>query len=137
KFVEAHRAFPEMPHNQNRPFVAHQTENLVNRSARIILSHEMGGAVEVTRFQKGASLHEMISIQYSVGIYLLPRNWKDNQMAELKIGIVVGSTREGRFADKPANWIRDLAQQRPELDVELVDLRDYPMPFFEDATSPA
>ena len=97
----------------------------------------MGGAVEVTRFQKGASLHEMISIQYSVGIYLLPRNWKDNQMAELKIGIVVGSTREGRFADKPANWIRDLAQQRPELDVELVDLRDYPMPFFEDATSPA
>ncbi len=58
-------------------------------------------------------------------------------MAELKIGIVVGSTREGRFADKPANWIRDLAQQRPELDVELVDLRDYPMPFFEDATSPA
>jgi NAD(P)H-dependent FMN reductase len=58
-------------------------------------------------------------------------------VSKLKTGIIVGSTREGRFADKPAQWIFDLARERNELDVELIDLRDYPLPFFEDATSPA
>ncbi|MFC3079016.1 NADPH-dependent FMN reductase [Phenylobacterium terrae] len=54
-----------------------------------------------------------------------------------KIGIVISSTREGRFGEKPAKWIHDLAAARGDLDVELIDLRDYPMPFFEEATSPA
>ncbi|WEX11182.1 NAD(P)H-dependent oxidoreductase [Chelativorans sp. AA-79] len=58
-------------------------------------------------------------------------------MTKLKTGIIVGSTREGRFADKPAEWIHDLAKERSELEVELIDLRDYPLPFFEDAASPA
>lgn len=58
-------------------------------------------------------------------------------MAELKIGIVIGSTRQGRFADKAATWMHDLARERKDIDVELIDLRDYPMPFFEDAMSPA
>jgi len=58
-------------------------------------------------------------------------------MAKPRIGIIVGSVRQGRFADHPANWINEVAKQRPEIDVELLDLRDYPMPFFEEATSPA
>jgi len=58
-------------------------------------------------------------------------------MSKLNTGIIVGSTREGRFADKPAQWIFDLARERSELEVELIDLRDYPLPFFEDASSPA
>ncbi|MFC6489266.1 NADPH-dependent FMN reductase [Nitratireductor sp. GCM10026969] len=57
-------------------------------------------------------------------------------MTKLKTGIIIGSTREGRFAEKPAAWIYELARQRDELDVELVDLRDYPMPFFDEAASP-
>lgn len=58
-------------------------------------------------------------------------------MAKLKIGVIIGSTREGRFADKAADWILDLAQKREDIDVELIDLRDHPLPFFEDAMSPA
>lgn len=58
-------------------------------------------------------------------------------MSVPKIGIVIGSTREGRFADKPAQWFYELAQARQDLSFELIDLRDYPMPFFEDPTSPA
>lgn len=58
-------------------------------------------------------------------------------MSKLKIGVVVGSVREGRFADFPAKWIFELARARPELDVELVDLKDYPLPFFEESVSPA
>lgn len=57
-------------------------------------------------------------------------------MTGLKTGIIVGSTREGRFADKAARWIFDLARERSELVVELLDLRDYPMPFFEEAAAP-
>src|SRR5919197_386097 len=55
----------------------------------------------------------------------------------VKIEIIVGSTRQKRFAEKPANWIYELARKRQELDVELVDLRDYPLPFFDEPTSPA
>src|SRR5690606_7571729 len=47
-----------------------------------------------------------------------------------------GSTRETRFGDKPGQWIYDLGRQRDDLDFEIVDLRDYPMPFFDEAASP-
>ena len=57
-------------------------------------------------------------------------------MSTLKIKIIVGSTRANRFSDKPAQWIFDLASQRADLDVELLDLRDYPLPFFEEALPP-
>ena len=56
--------------------------------------------------------------------------------AKPRIGIVISTTREGRFGDKPAQWIREIDEKRGDLDVELVDLRDYPMPFFEETTSP-
>jgi NAD(P)H-dependent FMN reductase len=52
-----------------------------------------------------------------------------------KIAVVISSTRDARFADKPAQWILDLAQQRDDLEVELVDLRDYPMPLFNENAS--
>lgn len=58
-------------------------------------------------------------------------------MSKPKIGIIVGSTRANRFADKPTEWIANIAKARADLEFEVVDLRDYPMPFFEEATSPA
>lgn len=53
-----------------------------------------------------------------------------------KIGIIIGTTRQGRFADGPARWIADIAGRRRDADYEIVDLRDYPMPFFEELGSP-
>lgn len=50
-----------------------------------------------------------------------------------RIGIVIGSTREGRFGEKPAQWIHGIAKQRTDLDFELIDLRDHPLPFFNEA----
>jgi NAD(P)H-dependent FMN reductase len=58
-------------------------------------------------------------------------------MAKPKIGVIVGSTRPGRFADHPAKWIKELAEKRGDIEVETLDLRDYPMPFFDEAMSPA
>jgi NAD(P)H-dependent FMN reductase len=54
-----------------------------------------------------------------------------------RIGIVIGSTREGRFGEKPAHWIHEIARQRTDLAFELIDLRDHPLPFFDEPMSPA
>lgn len=51
----------------------------------------------------------------------------------LKIAIVIGSTREGRFADTPAKWLADIAGKCGQAIFEVVDLRDYPLPFFNGA----
>lgn len=56
-------------------------------------------------------------------------------MSKPRIGIIVGSTRQGRFADHPAKWIKELAEERGDIEVELLDLRDYPMPFFDEPGS--
>jgi len=51
------------------------------------------------------------------------------------IAVIVGSTRPTRFAGKPAQWILKQAKARTDMDVELVDLRDHPMPFDEISTN--
>jgi NAD(P)H-dependent FMN reductase len=50
---------------------------------------------------------------------------------------VLSTTRAKRFADRPAQWLLELAGKRGDADFEIVDLRDYPMPFFEEDASPA
>jgi hypothetical protein len=37
-------------------------------------------------------------------------------MSKPRIGIVISTSREGRFADKPAAWVRNLAVARAILD---------------------
>ncbi|MBT2303619.1 NAD(P)H-dependent oxidoreductase [Variovorax paradoxus] len=54
------------------------------------------------------------------------------QQQQPRIGIVIGSTREGRFGEKPAQWIHEIARQRTDLCFELIDLRDHPLPFFNE-----
>ena len=54
-----------------------------------------------------------------------------------KVGIIISSTRPNRFADHPAKWIFEKAAKRDGFEVEMLDLRDYPMPFFEEAAAPA
>ncbi|MEI9899938.1 MAG: NAD(P)H-dependent oxidoreductase [Hyphomicrobium sp.] len=44
----------------------------------------------------------------------------------------MSTTRPGRFGDVPTLWIYDIARRRPDAEFEIVDLRDYPMPFFEE-----
>jgi NAD(P)H-dependent FMN reductase len=55
--------------------------------------------------------------------------------AKPKIAVIIGSTRPTRFADTPAQWILKQAQAREDMEVELVDLRDHPMPFFDEMAS--
>jgi NAD(P)H-dependent FMN reductase len=55
--------------------------------------------------------------------------------AKPRIALIIGSTRPTRFADKPAQWMLKQVQARQDLEVELVDLRDHPLPFFSEAAS--
>lgn len=56
----------------------------------------------------------------------------------MKIGIVLGSIREGRNNEAVAKWVLDVAKAySPEVDFELVDLLDYPLPIFNEPASPA
>ncbi|HLH43632.1 MAG TPA: NAD(P)H-dependent oxidoreductase [Bryobacteraceae bacterium] len=52
------------------------------------------------------------------------------------ISVIVGSTRQGRFSEKPARWIFEQLRERENVDARLLDLRDFPMPFFDQAVSP-
>ena len=53
------------------------------------------------------------------------------------IAVIVGSTREGRFSEKPAKWILQHLKKREDVDARLLDLRDFPMPFFDQPATPA
>lgn len=53
------------------------------------------------------------------------------------ISVIVGSTREGRFSEKPAKWILQHLQRREGVEALLLDLRDFPMPFFDQLVTPA
>ena len=57
-------------------------------------------------------------------------------MSKPRIGIILSTTRETRFADRPAQWVLDIAKARGDADYEIVDLRDYPIPFFDAVGSP-
>lgn len=56
-------------------------------------------------------------------------------MSKPKIALVIGSTRANRFADKPAEWFKAIADQRSDIEVDLIDLRDFPLPFFDEVSS--
>jgi NAD(P)H-dependent FMN reductase len=53
------------------------------------------------------------------------------------ISVIVGSTRPGRFSEKPAHWILQHLNRRDGVDGRLLDLRDFPMPFFDQPVPPA
>jgi len=53
------------------------------------------------------------------------------------ISVIMGSTREGRFSEKPARWILQHLKKRDGVDARLLDLRDFPMPFFDQPVPPS
>lgn len=57
--------------------------------------------------------------------------------SSLNIKVIAGSTREGRFSDKAAEWIAGEIKEQKESKVEVLDLRDYEMPFFNEPVSPS
>ncbi|MFD7506430.1 NADPH-dependent FMN reductase [Streptomyces sp. NPDC059850] len=48
--------------------------------------------------------------------------------APIRLAVIVGSTREGRFGPKVANWFTGRAALRDDVSVDVVDLADTPLP---------
>jgi NAD(P)H-dependent FMN reductase len=47
------------------------------------------------------------------------------------IQVIIASTRPARFGEKPAAWVMQRISERSDLRAQLVDLRDHPLPFFD------
>lgn len=56
---------------------------------------------------------------------------------ELKIQIILGSTREGRYGDKAAKFIYEFAKKRKDFSVEYIDLKDWNFSFLYEASPPS
>src|ERR1700680_4285158 len=55
----------------------------------------------------------------------------------ITISVIIGSTRQGRFSEKPAQWILQQLRKRDTVEARLLALRDFQMPFFDQPLPPA
>jgi len=60
-------------------------------------------------------------------------NWSINfgmkeESMMLKIGIILGSTREGRLSPQVGEWVKKVAEKRSDADYEVIDIADFKLP---------
>lgn len=55
----------------------------------------------------------------------------------MKIQIIIGSVREGRLSKPVADWALEQLKGRDDFEIELVDLKEWDLPMFSEAKSPA
>ena len=58
-------------------------------------------------------------------------------MSDLRIAVILGSTRPGRNGKAVADWVMEQARGRAGATYELVDLLDYPLPHLDEALPPS
>ena len=56
---------------------------------------------------------------------------------DLKVKIILGSTRPNRFSEQAGKWILEEAGKIAGISAGVLDLRDYAMPFFNEPVSPS
>lgn len=49
-------------------------------------------------------------------------------MTKLNIGIILGSTREGRLSPQVGNWVKQLADKRGDANYTIIDIAEYKLP---------
>ena len=54
----------------------------------------------------------------------------------MKLAVILGTVREGRMTERLAKWVVASANKAKGVEAELVDLKDFPMPFFDEPASP-
>ena len=51
------------------------------------------------------------------------------KVTKLNIGIILGSTRQGRVSPQVGEWVKGLADKRGDANYEIVDIADFQLPF--------
>ena len=54
---------------------------------------------------------------------------EEEQMTKLNIGIILGSTRQGRVSPQVGEWVKGIADKRGDANYEIVDIADFNLPF--------
>ena len=54
---------------------------------------------------------------------------EEEKMTKLNIGIILGSTRQGRVSPQVGEWVKGLADKRGDANYEIVDIADFNLPF--------
>ncbi|WP_151735451.1 NADPH-dependent FMN reductase ['Paenibacillus yunnanensis' Narsing Rao et al. 2020] len=49
-------------------------------------------------------------------------------MSKLNIGIILGSTRQGRVSPQVGEWVKGIAEERGDANYEIVDIADFKLP---------
>lgn len=57
-----------------------------------------------------------------------PPQEEETHMTKLNIGIILGSTREGRLSPQVGEWVKELADQRGDANYTVIDIADYKLP---------
>ncbi|WP_066303813.1 NADPH-dependent FMN reductase [Bacillus sp. FJAT-29814] len=55
-------------------------------------------------------------------------------MKKINIGIILGSTRQGRVSPQVGKWVKEIAQQHEDVNYEILDIVDYNLPFLGTGT---
>ncbi|WP_433824711.1 NADPH-dependent FMN reductase [Actinoplanes sp. CA-015351] len=58
-------------------------------------------------------------------------------MPNIRIGIIIGSTRPNRNGEAVARWVHAIAAKRSDATFELVDLKDFPLPHLDEPVPPS
>lgn len=58
---------------------------------------------------------------------------EETTVAKLKIGIILGSTRDGRVSPQVGEWVKSIADKRGDAEYEIVDIKDYKLPLLGEA----
>ena len=51
----------------------------------------------------------------------------------LKIGIVLGSTREGRVSPQVGEWVKEIADKRGDAEYQIIDIAEFKLPLLGEA----
>lgn len=61
----------------------------------------------------------------------------DAKHGPLKLQVVLGSTRQGRAGAAVAEWVKEIASRREDIEVELVDVAAFKLPVYDEAVPPS
>ena len=58
---------------------------------------------------------------------------EEETMTKLNIGIILGSTREGRVSPQVGEWVKEIADKRGDANYTIIDIADYKLPLLGEA----